>query len=170
MNWLDIVIILIVAGTTLAAFRAGFIREVITLVSAFVGIVVAGQLYDDLAEDVLVFIDNRGAALAISFLVLLGSVYLAGQLLAYLLKRAASLLLLGWADSAGGALFGLLKGLIIVEVLLILFVTYPHFGLDGAIDDSALAPAFLDRVPLVLRLLPGEFDDKVSDFLAPPTS
>src|SRR3990170_1969459 len=129
MNWLDIVILVILLAFALSAYSAGLIREVITLVAVVVGIVVAGQLYDKLATDILVFIDNEEAALAISFLVLFGAVYLLGQLTAYVLKRAASLLMLGWADRLGGALFGLLKGLIVVEVLLILFAAYPQLHL-----------------------------------------
>lgn len=169
MNWLDIVILLVVLAFTLSAYSAGLIREVVTLFAIVLGIVIAGILYDDLATDVLVFIDNEDAALAISFLILFGAVYLLGQLTAYILKRAASLLMLGWADHLGGALFGLLKGLIVVEVLLILFAAYPQLSLDDAIDDSRLAPFFLDDVPIVLRVLPGEFDDRIDRFLSPET-
>lgn len=167
MNWLDIVILLVVLAFTLSAYSAGLIREVVTLFAIVLGIVIAGLLYDDLATDVLVFIDDADAALAVSFLILFGAIYLLGQLTAYMLKRAASLLMLGWADRLGGALFGLLKGLIVVEVLLILFAAYPQLSLDDAIDDSRLAPFFLDDVPLVLRVLPGEFDDRVDRFLSP---
>ncbi len=124
MNWLDIVIIIVVLGFAVSAYSAGLIREVVTLVAIFLGIVIAGLLYDDLAMDVLVFIDSKEAALAISFLILFGAVYLLGQLSAYILKRVASLLMLGWADHLGGALFGLIKGLIVVEVLLILFAAW----------------------------------------------
>ncbi len=166
MNWLDIVIVLVIAFFASSAFRAGLIREVVTLVSVAVGVVVAGLFYDDLARDVLVFIDNEKTALIVGFLVLLGAVYLAGQLVAVMLKQAASLLLLGWADHAGGALFGLIKGLIVVEVLLVLLVTYPQLGLNGDIDGSALASVFLDAAPLLLLVLPDEFEQAVDAFVA----
>ncbi len=170
MNWLDVVIILFLLGSALSAYRAGLIREVVTLVAVVVGVVAAGLLYDDLAQDVLVFINNEDVALAIAFLILFGAVYLLGQTTAFVLKRTASLLMLGWADHLGGAAFGLLKGLIVVEVLLILFAAYPQLDLDNAIDGSALAPAFLDHVPVLLRVLPGEFDDRVDRFLSPEPS
>lgn len=168
MNWLDIVILVIILGFVAAAFSAGLIREVVTLAAVLVGIVVAGRLYDNLAADVLVFIGNEEAALAIAFLLLFGSVYLLGQLTAFLLKRLASLLFLGWLDQIGGAVFGFFKGVAVVEVLLILFVTYPQLGLEKAIDDSALSPVFLDHLPFLLRVLPGEFDQQVEQFLRPP--
>jgi len=166
MNWLDIAIIVVVLGFAASAFSAGLIREVVTLGAIVIGIIVAGLLYDDLATDVLVFIDDDEAALVISFLVLFGAVYLLGQIVAYTLRRLASLLMLGWADRIGGGLFGILKGLIVVEVLLILFAAYPQLGLDDAIDDSGLASFFLDDASIVLRVLPGEFNDRVDQFLA----
>jgi len=166
MNWLDIAIVLIIGAFTISAFSSGLIREVVTLVSAVVGVVFAGLFYDDLKRDLLVFIHDDEAALFFSFLALFGSVYLTGQLVAMMLKRTASLLLLGWADKAGGAAFGFLKGLVLVEVLLILFVTYPQIGLQRAIDGSALASVFLDAVPLLLAILPGEFRHAVDAFVA----
>jgi membrane protein required for colicin V production len=76
----------------------------------------------------------------------------------------AGLLFLGWLDHLAGAAFGLLKGLILVEVFLILFTTYPYLGLGDAIRGSAIAPLFLDRGPVLLKLLPSEFDSAVEAF------
>ena len=166
MNWLDIVIVLVIVFFASSAFRAGLILEVVTLASVAVGIIVAGLFYDDLARDVLVLIDNEKTALILGFLILLGAVYLAGQLVAVMLKQVAALLFLGWADHAGGALFGLIKGLIVVEVLLILLVTYPQLGLKGDIDGSPLASVFLDVAPLLLLVLPNEFEQAVDAFVA----
>jgi membrane protein required for colicin V production len=165
MNWLDIAIVLIVAFFATTAFSAGLIRELVTLVSAVVGVVVAGLFYDDLARDVLVFIDNKDTASIVAFLVLLGAIYLAGQLIAIMLKQVAAVLLLGWADRLGGALFGLLKGLVVVEVLLIAFVTF-DVGLDDAIEDSGLASVFLDAAPVLLIILPDVFERAVDAFPA----
>ena len=166
MNWLDIAIVLIIAFFVTTAFSAGLIRELVTLASVVVGVIAAGLFHDDLARDVLVFIDDATAAKAIAFLVLLGAIYLAGQLIAIMLKQVAAALLLGWADRLGGALFGLVKGLVVVEVLLILFVTYPQLGLDHAIEDSGLASVFLDAASALLIILPDDFERAVDAFPA----
>jgi len=170
MNWLDFAIIIVVVGFAVTAYSAGLIREVVTLVAVICGIVIAGALYDNLARDVLPFLDDEDAARAISFLILFGSLYLFGQIVAYILKRGASLLMLGWADHIGGGLFGLLKGLIVVQVLLILFAAYPSLGLEEAIDNSEIGPRFLDDASFILVLFPGEFDDRIDQFLAPDSS
>lgn len=167
MNWIDILIVVTIAGIVLGAYAAGLIREVVTLIAAIVGIVIAGALYDDLAADVLVFMDDEDAAEAISFLILVGAVYLFGQIIAILLSRTASLLMLGWADKIGGAAFGVIKGLIIVQVLLIILAAYPSLGLDNQIAGSELAPYFLEDVDFLLWVLPDNFDSRIDQFIAP---
>ena len=165
MNWLDILIIIALIGFTSAAYRSGLIREIVTLVAVVAGIVIAGTLYDDLASDVLVFIDNDAAAEAVSFLVLFGAVYIFGQIAAYMLKTGASLLMLGLADKFGGAVFGLIKGIFIVQVLLLVFAAYPSLGLEGAIEGSELARYFVDDFSFLLNILPQEFEDRIDAFL-----
>lgn len=169
MNWLDFAIILMIAGLVMAAYAAGLIHEVITSVAFIVGIVVAGLLYEDFADEILSFIDDRDTAKTIAFLILSGAVYLMGQIVAYVLKKGASLLMLGWADQIGGAFFGLLKGLLVVQILLILFAAYPMLGLEKAIAGSEFAPYFIDDVSLLLNVLPGEFEDRIDQFLQPTT-
>ncbi len=165
MNWLDILIIISLVGFTGAAYSAGLIREIVTLIAVIAGIVIAGTLYDDLAGDVLVFINNDSAAEAVSFLVLFGAVYIFGQIAAYMLKTGASLLMLGLWDKLGGAAFGLIKGLFIVQVLLLVFAAYPSLGLEGAVEGSELARYFVDDFSLLLNLLPQEFEDRIDAFL-----
>ena len=164
MNWLDVAIVIVIAWFTFAAFRAGIIREVVTVIALVVGVLAAGFYYDDLAENVLLFIDDDTAANVTAFVVLFGATALGGQLAAILLKHVAGFLALGWLDHLAGAAFGLLKGLILVEVFLILFTTFPYLGLDATIRGSAIAPLFLDGGPALLKLLPGEFNSAVEAF------
>jgi uncharacterized membrane protein required for colicin V production len=75
-----------------------------------------------------------------------------------LLKETASLLMLGTFDHLAGAAFGLAKGVVIIQVLLILFATYPSLGLGDAISESSLSPVFTEDAPILLKVLPAEFD------------
>lgn len=170
MNWLDIAIVGVILVSVLTAYSAGLIREVITLFAVIFGVIIAGALYGKLARDVLVFIDNRDAAQAISFLVLFGSVYLFGQIMAYILKRSASLLMLGWADHLGGAAFGFVKALLVIQVLLIVFAGYPQLHLDTAVANSTLGHYFVDDYSVLLHILPSNFSHRVDQFLLPGSS
>jgi membrane protein required for colicin V production len=158
VNWLDAAILAIIIWFIFAAFHAGFIREVVTIVTVILGVVLAGLFYEQLADDLGTFIDSERAARTVAFLVIFGTVALAGQVAAMLLKETAGLLMLGTFDHLAGAVFGLAKGVVIVQVLLILFATYPSLGLGEAISDSELSPVFTEHAPILLQVLPAEFD------------
>jgi membrane protein required for colicin V production len=161
MNWLDIVVVLVVAWFTFSAFWAGLIREVVTIVGVALGIVLAGFFYKDLADDVKLVIDVDNAPPVIAFLLIFGACTLAGQLVAMVLKQTASLLMLGTFDHLFGAVFGFAKGVIVIEILMILFVTFPALGLKDTINESMFGPLLLDGIPFLLKVLPSEFDSAV---------
>ena len=164
MNWIDAVIVVALLGFTYAAFNAGLIREVITIFGAIFAVALAGLFYTDLARDIDVAVDDFETSKIIAFVTIFGATVLASQLLAIFLKEAASLLLLGMADSLGGALIGLVKGLIFVEIGLIVAITFPSLHLEGAVRNALLAPFFLDALPVLTRILPGEFQTAVDAF------
>jgi membrane protein required for colicin V production len=168
MNWLDLVIIILIAGFVFSGWATGLVRSVVTLAAAIIGVVVAGALYERFSHTVEIFISNEDAADAVAFLVLFGSVYLLGQILTVVARTTLSLLMIGWWDKPGGAIFGFLKGVIVVQVLLIVFAAYPSLGFDEAVDESKLARNFVDDWSFVLAILPSEIEDRVDDFLVPP--
>lgn len=164
MNWLDGVIIVVVLWFVFSAFQAGFIRETVTVVAAILGVVLAGFFYEDLADDVLVFIDNEQLARIIAFGVIFGATALAGQMLALVLKPTVNLLQLGIFDQLAGAAFGFVKAAVFIEIFLIVFVTYPRWGLDEAIDGSLFGSFAVRDTAVLVRVLPDEFESAVDDF------
>jgi membrane protein required for colicin V production len=168
MNGLDFTIIIIIAGFVFSGYSAGFVRGFVTLTATIVGVIVAGLLYDRFSHTVEIFINNKEAADGVAFLILFGSVYLLGQMLTVVLTNSLSLLMIGWWDKPAGALFGFLKGIIVVQVLLIAFAAYPSLGFDEAIAESSIAKNFVDDWSFLLAVLPADIEDRVDDFLVPP--
>jgi uncharacterized membrane protein required for colicin V production len=168
VNWLDGVIIAVILWLTFAAFQAGFIREIITVVAALIGVALAGLFYQDLAEDVLTFIDNDELAAIVAF----GSIFLGaalvGQLLAMVLKPTLKMLQLGIVDQLGGATFGFIKALIFIQVFLLVFITYPRWDLYDAIDGSFFGTLMLEYGEFMERILPADFDIAVDNFVNQP--
>ena len=165
MNWLDAVIIVVVAWLTFSAFQTGFIRETITIVAAVMGVVLAGIFYKDMADDVLLFIDNETLALIVAFGIIFGAVALAGQILSLVLKPTVTLLQLGMFDQFAGAIFGFVKALVFVEIFLLVFVTHPKWDLDDTIDDSRIGSYIVENFAVLERILPDEFDEGVDKFM-----
>ena len=160
MHWLDLAIVAVVAWLTWRGLAAGLIREVVTAAALIGGAVLAGRFYRDLAADTAFLIeDDTWRQLAAFASIFVGTLAL-GQIAASLLRRSASLLMLGAYDRVGGAAFGLVKGVLLVEVLLLAALAFPVSGAAGdAVAGSRLAEAFLDGVPVALELLPSEFRD-----------
>ncbi len=164
MNWVDIAIIATLAWFTYAAFHAGAIREVVTITGAIFAVALAGLFYGDLAEDVKVGVDDPETARIIAFATIFGATVLASQLIALFLKQAASLLLLGIFDSIAGALIGVAKAFVFIEMGLIAAITFPSLGVERAVDNSIFAPFFLDLIPVLKHILPGEFKNAITTF------
>ena len=52
--------------------------------------------------------------------------------------------------------------MLLVEVLLFAGLAFPvSTGVDAAIDESTLAPLFVEGIPVLLELLPAEFESAV---------
>jgi membrane protein required for colicin V production len=164
MTWIDALIVIVFLYFIITAFNAGFIREIIGMTSAIAGAVLAGLFYQDVADSLLSSIDNETTAAVVGFLVIFVAVTVAGQVLAMLLHPAVTILQLGILDQLLGALLGAAKAYVILEVLLILFVTYPRYDLDKRIDDSQFAGIMLDTGAPVLKVLPDIFHRKVDQF------
>jgi membrane protein required for colicin V production len=167
MNWLDLVILLTLAWFTIAGATAGLPRELTTLVAMLLGTVLAGLFYERLGEEFAVLLDSARAGGAAGFFAIFFAVFGAGQILTVLFKSAALTLTFGPLHQSGGLVVGLLKGVILVEIVLIVFSRFHFDTTVDAIDGSLLAPFFLEGVPFVLRLLPGEFRRAVDAFPQP---
>jgi len=156
MNWLNIVIIVALAISTFLGLRTGIIKAVLSLAGLIVGVILAGRLYIPLSEQ-LPFIPQAGAAKVVAFAIILIGVMVIAVVLARLLKWAASVMMLGWVNHLGGAVFGLALGAIFCSALLAIWVKWLDIG-SATITESIVAAILLDKFPMILALLPDEFD------------
>lgn len=162
VHWFDIAIVTIVALNTLSAFRHGLIRELVTVVALILGATLAGRYYGNLSENLSFVIDDRTTRNLIAFIAIFTGIAMVGQIVSTFLRTAAGLLMLGPVDHLGGAAFGLLKGVLLVELLLVAVTAFPAAsGLTTGAEQSAFAPMFLKALPLLSRLLPDEFHQAI---------
>jgi membrane protein required for colicin V production len=154
MNWLDIVIIVALIIPIFLGLFIGFIKTVLSLAGMIVGVVLASNFYQGLAG-MLTFISNRSIANIVAFIIILAAVILVATLVAIFLRAILRATKLGWLDRIAGAVLGFLTGAILISAILAGIVKF--FG-EGLVTESILAGVLLDKLPLVLGLLPGEFD------------
>ena len=80
MSWLDIVILVVLAVTTMICLRIGIIKAVLSLAGLIVGVILAGHYYIPLSEQ-LTFISPAGVAKIVAFaIILIGIMIIAGVL------------------------------------------------------------------------------------------
>jgi len=167
MNWLDIVIIVIAVIRAYIGWNQGFIRAVISIAGLIVGILLAGQFADDLAE----VMGGAQWAYFVAFAIILIVVLIISDIIGGILKKFTKLAMMGWLDSLAGMVLGLLIGAVAVAAVLASagawatallpeheIIDSAKQGMSTAIGDSALAELLIDKFRLVLGLLPDKFD------------
>jgi membrane protein required for colicin V production len=163
LNLFDLVAGGLLAWNTLSGLRQGFIREVVGFAALVIGAIAAGRYYDELSANIAFAIENETLRNLVAAAAIFGGIALIGSVVSGLLKTVAAVLMLGPLDHLGGALFGLLKGFLLVELLIIVAAAFPAFDmLTSAVNGSTLAPYFLEAAPLVQRLLPEQFDQAIA--------
>ena len=155
MNWLDIVIIVVIVISAFGGLKNGLIRAVLSLAGLIVGVVLAGRYYMPLSEQ-LAFIPQDNIARIVAFAIILIGMMIVAGLLASLLTWTVSAVMLGWVNRIGGAVFGLVFGAIFCGAILAIWVKF--LGAQSIIIESAMANMLLGFFPVVLALLPDEFD------------
>ena len=161
MNWLDIVLIIILAVSTVFGLKTGLIKAALSLAGMIIGVILAGNYYVALSER-LTFIPHEGAAKVVAFAIILIGIMIIASVIARFLKWATSLVLLGWVNRLGGAVFGLIIAGILCGAAIAAWVNF--FSGGSTIQNSLIASILLERLPLVLALLPEEFDAVSSIF------
>ena len=157
MNWFDFVILGFMAVPMALGFRTGLIRSLSTLAAVVVGVFLATRFWRQASDFVgAVITDENIAGIAAFILIMVGTI-LAAWAAAAFVRRVVSMLLLGWVDKLGGVAFGALVGALVVSAIIWALESYSLPGLESAMKESVLHPAFSLFVT-ILHKFSGEVD------------
>jgi membrane protein required for colicin V production len=155
MNWVDIIIIVYLALSVLTGFMEGLIRTVLSIIGLIVGIILAAHFYTQLGN-IFTFISNKNVANIVAFVIILVAVMIIAAIIGLILRSIVKNIMLGWVDKLGGAVIGLILGVLSISAILAVIVKYDNTGL---ITNSKFSGFFLNKFPVVLKLLPSSFSD-----------
>ena len=155
MNWLDIVIIAISALLGLAGLWRGIIKTAFGIAGLILGIILAGRYYGPLAA--LLSTGGAGWAGIAAYAIILLATMIAAGVIGWIVAKLVHITLLGWLDRLVGGILGVVIGLLLVAAMLAIVSKYLPGSAD-TISQSALARFLVERFPLLLALLPDEFD------------
>jgi membrane protein required for colicin V production len=151
-NWLDWIFAAIVAASVMAAIAKGFVRELISLASLVIGLVVAAVGYPRAAlwfEDLT---KSHEIALGLGFLVLFLGTLLLGSLVSLLARKLIKTAGIQWFDRFLGAVFGLVRGVLVDCILLLVLLAFAIK--PGVVQQSALAPYITAGANVISLALP----------------
>jgi uncharacterized membrane protein required for colicin V production len=174
MNWVDIVIAILVLGLGFMGWRNGVIKLIFTLIGGIVGLVLAGQLWEQVAD--LLPIDNESFAKIAAFVAILAAALIISMIVSKIVKSLLKVLFLGWVDGLAGTAIGLLLGGIAATAVVSAAGIVPSDSVQKAVNESTLAEPLVQNMGIVYTFLPSEFDSvkdlvsKGKDLLAQGTS
>lgn len=144
MSMIDIIILGIIAVSALLGVFRGLIKEALSLASWVIAII-AGTMFSGQVADLLEnLINNPSLRRIAAFAILFIAVIFIGTLVSNLISRLTQAAGLKGADRALGGLFGIIRGVIIV--LVIVFVSMPFDFSQRWFDDSLLIPYTLAMI------------------------
>ncbi len=155
-NWLDILLLLILAVAFILGVIKGLIRQVIGILAVIAGLILAMAFYGAAAAAVSTLIKNEHAAHFVGFLTLFAVVLLAGWLAGLLFTKAVKGPLKFMNHGLGGFL-GLIKGMLIGGVLVFAMLVFPVNS--TALQNSTLAPYCVEVTRSIIDLIPQELKE-----------
>ena len=164
MNWLSIVIVVVALVLGFIGLRNGIIKTAFGIAGLIGGIALAGRYYRGLA-DLLSPAEAAWAGIAAYAIILLAAFAVAG-VIGWSVAKLVHITLLGWLDRLIGCVLGIFIGSLLCAAVLAIVARY-HAGMETIIAQSAVARFLMTGFPLLLALLPEEFDF-IRDFFLPP--
>jgi len=154
MNWLDVLVLIVLAAASFSSLRAGFLRQAFSIIGFVVGIYVALMHRDSVAGALGSVITHPGLAGIVSFCLVFVTVWFGAAALASLAYRGLKSAGLAWADHLLGLVVGLAAGLLSTSGLVVLLGRVPIGPLNQAVSESELASLLFGALPHLLPLLP----------------
>ena len=167
MNPFDMMATVILAFCVIRGIFRGLIKEMSSIVGVLAGYYAAYSYYPEIARLLARWMTNSVYINILSFLILFCAVFLIVSTLGVIVKYALNIAFLGWFDRICGSLFGSIKGILIVAVLVVIFTAFLPQG-SPVIKDSLLAPHVVmiseKLVKFVSRDLKQQFSSKIEHF------
>lgn len=161
MNALDIIILILIILPAIFGLKKGLIKSVFSYAAIVAGIILAVKFNSGFVLILKPIIKDPKLAQLITFVLMILTVYLLGIFIASKISKLN--FVSETIDKVGGFLFGGLKGVLFVSILLLLFASYsilPKTQMNG----SFLYPYVSQAAPSTYNLIKDVFPYNKKDF------
>ena len=165
MNWVDIAILVVWAGTASWGASMGLLQMGVHLVVVAVGLAIASRIAPTVGDLFSVVTDNENAQSAAGFIAVFLILFIAGGVVSFWLRMILGLIpFFGSFNKLGGLIVGVAVGFLLLSGILTGIQKFPIGDAEQTIDDSKLGSFLADNFDVVIRgigLIPGEWDDEL---------
>jgi membrane protein required for colicin V production len=160
MNWLDVVLLVILAASVAMSFRKGLSREVIGLVSVILALLLGIWFYGSAGSFLVPYLSSRALANFAGFLLVFCGVMLLGSLVSHMVGRFLRVTGLSIFDHLLGAGFGAVRGIVISAALIMAIMAFSQGDKPPAsVVSSRVAPYVVDTARGFAAMAPHELKE-----------
>jgi membrane protein required for colicin V production len=157
MSWLDVVLLVVVAGSAATAFAKGLSRELIGFITVILALLLGAWFYGSAAFYVTPYMKNRAVANLVGFVLIFGGIMLLGTITQRIVKKLVKVSGLSIVDRLLGAAFGFARGVVIAIAILMAGMAFtPGNVAPRPILESRLAPYIMDAARVCAAMAPFE--------------
>jgi membrane protein required for colicin V production len=168
VNWLDVVLICLLAASVFSGFSKGLVRQVFGLAAAVVGLICGAWFYRMPAESLRPYVGSQAVANLCGFLLIFAGAMFLGWIVSALIGMLVKAVGLSWLNRLGGVAFGVVRGVVIGVAVITAMVAFapgkdaPNHANDPpqAVIHSRLAPYILDAAHALTLAAPRELRDE----------
>jgi len=160
MTWFDYTVIAIAMLSVLLGWWRGLVYEVLTLLGWVAAFLVARMFAADMGQMLPASLGAEAIRMTLGFALLFIVTLLVSGIVAWLLSKLVKWVGLGWLDGLFGALFGLLRGLLVI-VALVLLAGLTNLPRERAWRDAWLSKPLQNMALSAKKLLPESVAQRV---------
>ena len=165
MNWVDIAILVVWAGTASWGASMGLLQMGVHLLVVAVGLAISSRIAPTVGDLFSVVTDNENAQSAAGFIAVFLILFIAGGGASFWLRMVLGIIpFFGSFNKLGGLIVGILVGFLLLSGILTGIQKFPIKDAQQTIDDSKLGSFLADNFDVVIRgigLIPGNWDDEL---------
>ncbi|MDF2529733.1 MAG: Colicin production protein [Gammaproteobacteria bacterium] len=143
INWIDLGIILLIGTSVIFGFVKGFFRSVVSVLTWIAAIAISMHYGPSISDKFSKVSSQQDTRLIMAYVVLFMAVILLGLVVKIIMEAIISFTGLSLVDRALGALFGVVRGIFVVT-LVVFLLSLSSIAAKDVWKQSKLVPYFMD--------------------------
>ncbi len=157
MTWIDVVLLIVILGSAVSAFRNGFTRELVGIVSVIAALLLGAWFYGLAGSYLVPWVSSRSVSNLLGFLLVFCGVLLLGSLVGRVLRGFMKVTGLSFLDRLLGAAFGAVRGILVSVALVMAVMAFtPARRMQSSVAQSRIAPYVVDAARGCTAMAPYE--------------